>query len=84
MRIVPRQLEFDNDIPNIAGNADFAAEKELIITMAEIISQSGIEERVITSFLEIAVFDKAARLFEADKPIVFRLTEKEKLAVQGE
>ena len=82
MRIIPRQLQFDNDIPHIVGNADFAAEKELIITMAEIISQSGIEERVITSFLEIAVFDQAARLFEADKPMVFRLTEKEKLAVQ--
>ena len=50
--------------------------------MDEIISQSGIEEMAITSFLEIAVFDKAARLFETDKPIVFRLTEKEKLAVQ--
>ena len=50
--------------------------------MDEIISQSGIEEMAITSFLEIAVFDKAARLFAADKPIVFRLTEKEKLAVQ--
>ena len=82
MRIVPRQLEFDNDIPTIAGNADYAAEKELLVAMAEIISQSGIEELVITSFLEIAVFDKAARLFEADKPVVFRLTQKEKVEVQ--
>ncbi len=82
MRILPRQLKFDNDIPHIAGNADYAAEKELLVTMDTIISQSGIEEIVITSFLEIAVFDKAARLFEADKPILFRLTEKEKLAVQ--
>ena len=82
MGIIPRQLKFDNDIPHIAGNADYAAEKELLVTMDTIISQSGIEEIVITSFLEIAVFDKAARLFEADKPILFRLTEKEKLAVQ--
>jgi hypothetical protein len=50
--------------------------------MDEIISQSGIEDMSITSFLEIAVFDKAVRLFAADKPIVFRLTEKEKLTVQ--
>ena len=82
MRILPRQLEFDNDIPNIAGNADYAAEKELLLEMDAIISQSGIEELVITSFLELAVFDKAARLFEADKPVVFRLTQKEKVAVQ--
>ena len=82
MRILPRQLEFDNDIPTIAGNADYAAEKELLVAMAEIISQSGIEELVITSFLEMAVFENAARLFEADKPVVFRLTEKVKLAVQ--
>ena len=82
MRILPRQLEFDNDIPSIAGNADYAAEKELLVAMAEIISQSGIEEIVITSFLELAVFDKAARLFEADKPITFRLTPKEQIAVQ--
>ena len=74
--------QFGNDIPHIAGNADYAAEKELLETMDEIISQSGLEEMAITSFLEIAVFDKAARLFAADKPIVFRLTEKEKLAVQ--
>ena len=82
MRTIPRQLQFGNDIPHIAGNADYAAEKELLETMDEIISQSGLEEMAITSFLEIAVFDKAARLFAADKPIVFRLTEKEKLAVQ--
>ena len=82
MRIVPRQLEFDNAIPTVSGNADYAAEKELLVAMAEIISQSGIEELVITSFLEIAVFNKAARLFEADKPVVFRLTQKEKVAVQ--
>ena len=82
MRIVPRQLEFDNDLPNIAGNADYAAEKELLETMDEIISQSGIEEIAITSFLELAVFDKAARLFAADKPVVLRLTEKEKIEVQ--
>ena len=50
--------------------------------MNEIISKSSIEDMSITSFLEIAVFDKAVRLFAADKPIVFRLTEKEKLAVQ--
>ena len=82
MRIVPRQLEFDNDIPNIAGNADYAAENELLLAMDAIISQSGIEEIVITSFLELAVFDQAARLFAADKPVVFRLTQKEQVAVQ--
>ena len=82
MRTIPRQLQFGNDIPHIAGNADYAAEKELLEAMDDIISQSGIEEMAITSFLELAVFDKAARLFETDKPIVFRLTEKEKLAVQ--
>ena len=81
MRTIPRQLQFGNEIPHIAGNADYAAEKELLEAMDDIISQSGIEEMAITSFLEIAVFDKAARLFETDKPIVFRLTEKEKLAV---
>jgi hypothetical protein len=82
MRILPRQLKFDNDIPTIAGNADYVAEKELLLTMDEIISHSGIEERIITSFLDIAVFDKAARLFVEDKPILFRLTHKEKLAAQ--
>ena len=82
MRIVPRQLKFDNDIPTIAGNADYVAEKELLLTMDEIISHSGIEERIITSFLDIAVFDKAVRLFVEDKPILFRLTHNEKLAAQ--
>ena len=74
MRTIPRQLKFGNDIPHLAGNADYAAAKELLEAMDEIISQSGIEETAITSFLELAVFDKAARLFETDKPIVFRLT----------
>ena len=82
MRMVPRQLEFDNDIPHIAGNADYATEKDLLLEMDAILSQSGIEGIVITSFLEIAVFDKAARRFEADKPVVFRLTQKEKTVVQ--
>ena len=48
MRIVPRQLEFDNAIPTVSGNADYAAEKELLLEMDAIISQSGIEEIVIT------------------------------------
>ena len=82
MRTIPRQLQFDNNIPHIAGNADYAAEKDLLEAMDAIISQSGIEEMAITSFLELAVFDKAARLFEADKPVVFRLTQKEKVEVQ--
>lgn len=82
MRIVPWQLEFNNIIPNIAGNADYAAEKDLLLAMDAMISQSGIEELVITSFLSLAVFDKAARLFAADKPVVLRLTQKEKVAVQ--
>ena len=82
MRILPRQLEFDNDIPTVSGNADYAAEKDLLLAMDAIISQSGIEEIAITSFLELAVFNKAARLFQADKPVVFRLTQKEKVAVQ--
>ena len=82
MRMVPRQLEFDNDIPTIAGNADYAAEKELLLEMDVIISQSGLEELAITSFLKLAVFDKAARLFQAEKPVVFRLTPKEQVEVQ--
>ena len=82
MRMIPRQLEFDNAIPKIRGNADYEAEKDLLVAMDAMISQSGIEELVIISFLEIAVFEKAVRLFEADEPVVFGLTEKEKVAVQ--
>ena len=82
MRMIPRQLEFDNAIPEIRGNADYEAEKDLLLAMDEMISQSGLEELVIASFLEIAVFEKAARLFQADEPVVIGLTEKEKVAVQ--
>ena len=82
MRMIPRQLEFDNAIPKIHGNADYEAEKDLLVAMDAMISQSGIEELVIISFLEIAVFEKAVRLFEEDEPVVFGLTEKEKVAVQ--
>ena len=82
MRMIPRQLEFDNAIPQIRGKADYEAEKDLLVAMDAMISQSGIKELVIISFLEIAVFEKAVRLFEADEPVVFGLTEKEKVAVQ--
>ena len=41
--------------------------------MDGIISQSGIEEIAITSFLELAVLNKAALLFQGDHPVVFGL-----------
>lgn len=82
MRMIPRQLEFDNAISEIRDRADYEPEKELLLAMDEMISQGGLEELVIASFLQVAVFEKAASLFEADEPVVFGLTEKEKVAVQ--
>ena len=51
--------------------------------MDAVLCQGCIDELVIPSFLELAVFNNAARSVEADKPVGFRRTEKEKVAVQG-
>jgi len=49
--ILPIQGRFDKDIPDDSGNAEYRQERELLITIHDIISLGGLERPVIEYFL---------------------------------
>lgn len=75
MTILAIQQKFDKPIPVVFGNAEYNTECELLITMDQIIHQSGIEKAVIAYFLDTARVTKMIALFGTDTPT--GLTEKE-------
>ena len=75
MPILATQQKFDKAIPIVFGNAEYNTERELLITIDEIIRQSGLEKIVTAYFLDAARVNKMIAVFGTDKPV--RLTEKE-------
>lgn len=80
MPILATQQKFDKAIPIVFGNAEYNTERELLITIDEIIRQSGIEKTVMEYFLDAAQVNKMIVVFGTDKPA--RLTADEIINVK--
>jgi hypothetical protein len=65
--IIPVQRVFDKDIPGNFGNAEYRQERELLITIDNIIEQTALEEPVISYFLDVAYVEKCISLFGTGK-----------------
>ena len=79
--ILPIQGTFDKAIPDNFGNAEYRAERKLLIAINEIIGQCGLENPVIAHFLEVASVNKYISVFGTDKSA--RLTRTERDAVRA-
>ena len=55
MRSLATQQKFDKLIPVVFGNAEYNAERELLIAIDEIIDQSDIKKTVIEYFIDAAI-----------------------------
>jgi hypothetical protein len=75
MHILATQQKFDKDIPVVFGNAEYKAEREMLIVIDEMIGQSNIEKTAIEYFIDTARANKVIEVFGTDKPA--RLTAKE-------
>jgi hypothetical protein len=75
MTILATQQKFDKAIPIVFGNAEYNTERELLITIDEVIRQSGLEKMAMAYFLDAARVHKMIAVFGTDKPV--RLTAKE-------
>ncbi|MCP4342861.1 MAG: hypothetical protein GY799_29260 [Desulfobulbaceae bacterium] len=69
--ILPIQSVFDKDIPEESGNGEYRQERELLIMIDTLITQSNLEDPVITHFLEAA----SAKKKQADKSETLTNTE---------
>lgn len=58
-RIVPRQTYFPKSIPEKRGNFEYLQERQLLITVDDVIAKSGIENSAIEHFLALAEQKKA-------------------------
>ena len=65
--ILPIQNTFDKSIPDNFGNAEYRAERELLIAIDAIIDQCGLENPVISYFLDAASVNKYISTFATDK-----------------
>jgi hypothetical protein len=65
--ILPIQSVFDKTIPDNFGNAEYRQDRKLLITISDLISQSGIENIVINYFLDAAYANKAIQVFGTAK-----------------
>jgi len=68
MNILATQQKFDKEIHVVFGNAEYIAERELLMATDEIIRQSGIEKTVMKYFLDVAQVNKTIAAFGTDKP----------------
>lgn len=80
MHILATQQKFDKDIPVVFGNAEYNTERQLLITIDQIIRQSGIEKTVMAYFLDAALVNKMISVFGSGKPA--RLTTDEIIRVK--
>ena len=65
--ILPIQSRFDKSIPDDFGNAEYRAERELLITIDTLINQCHLEDPVIAYFLDAASADKYIFVFGTGK-----------------
>ena len=56
--ILPIQDTFDKAIPDNYGNAEYRAERELLLAISDIISQCHLENPVTSYFLDVASVNK--------------------------
>ena len=74
--ILPIQSRFDKSIPDNFGNAEYRAERDLLITIDAIIGQCDLEEPVVAYFLDAASANKYISVFGTGKSA--RLTSDER------
>ena len=71
--ILPIQNRFDKSIPDNFGNAEYRAERELLIAIDAIIGQCDLENPVIAYFLDVASVNKyisaLAQTDQLDQPV---------------
>ena len=79
--ILPIQGTLDKAIPDNFGNAEYRAERKLLIAINDIIGQCSLENPVIAHFLDVASVNKYISVFGTDKPA--RLTRTERDAVRA-
>ena len=65
--ILPIQGTLDKSIPDNFGNAEYRGERELLIAIDAIIGQCGLENPVISYFLDAASVNKYISAFGTDK-----------------
>ena len=65
--ILPIQTTFDKAIPDNYGNAEYRAERKLLLAINEIIGQCHLEDPVISYFLDVASVNKFISAFGTDK-----------------
>ena len=61
--ILPIQSRFDKSIPDNFGNAEYRAERDLLIAIDAIIGQCDLEEPVVAYFLDAASANKYISVF---------------------
>jgi len=74
--ILPIQSRFDKSIPDNFGNAEYRAERELLIAIDSIVNQCHLEYPVIAYFLDAASVNKYISVFGTGKSA--RLTSEER------
>jgi len=79
--IIPIQGQFDKDIPEAFGNAEYRQERELLITINGIISLSDLERPVIEYTLDVAYVNKYISVWGTGKSA--KLTNNERLNVHA-
>jgi len=79
--ILPVQRVFDKDIPGDYGNLEYRRERELLITIDQIIEQAALEEPVIRYFLDVAYVEKYISLFGTGKSA--KLTSEERFNIHA-
>ncbi len=65
--ILPIQGAFDKAIPDNYGNAEYRAERELLLAISDIISHCHLEDPVIRYFLDVAAVNKFISVFNTDQ-----------------
>ena len=66
--ILPIQGTFDKSIPDNFGNAEYRAERQLLIAIDSIICQCDLEYPVVAYFLDVASVNKYISVFGTGKP----------------
>ena len=75
--ILPIQAAFDKAIPDNFGNAEYRAERQLLIAIDDIIGQFGLENPVIKYFLDVAYVNKYISVFGTNKPAMLTSSERD-------
>jgi len=77
LSILPIQGTFDKSIPDNFGNAEYRAERQLLIAIDSIICQCDLENPVISYFLDVAAVNKYISVFGTDKSARLTGTERD-------